>query len=152
MKITITQNPKGAWFPYFGSKINEDGKVEYEHPANMTDRVFVNPPLSAEELEKIYAQTRVRKSEFVFNPKARQMERVTYYDQTPEQSRKEFEMIFCAVIGDYELQDDKGAKIPVTDENKIVLMRNQEFARFVARCLELLQMSEEERKQALEKN
>lgn len=152
MKITINQNPKGAWFPYFGSKLQEDGSVKYDAPAKNGDRVFINPPLPAEELEKIYVQTRTRKSEFVHNPKTRQMERVAYIDQTPEQARKEFEMIFCAIIGDYELVDDTGEKIPVNEENKIQLMRNQEFARFVAHCLELLQLSEEDRKQALEKN
>lgn len=152
MKITINQNPKGAWFPYFGSKLQEDGSVKYDAPADNGDRVFINPPLPAEELEKIYAQTRTRESKFVYNPKTRQMDHVAYIDQTPEQARKEFEMIFCAIIGDYELVDADGKKIPVSDENKIQLMRNQEFARFAGRCLELLQLSEEERKQALEKN
>jgi hypothetical protein len=152
MRFGINQNPKGAWFPYFGSKINDDGSVEYFFPETSGDKVFINPPLPVEELEKIYAQTRTRKSEFVLNPATRQMERVSYIDQTPEQARKEISMIFCAVVGDFDLSDGEGGKIPCTDENKLKLMKNAEFARFVKRCLELLELSEADRIKALEKN
>lgn len=152
MQIDLKQNSKGAWFPYFGSKVEEGGGITYYPPEDPKDRVYINPPLAAEKLEEIYAQTRTRKSEFVVNPKTRQMERVSYIDQTPDQARREFEMIFCEIIGDFELTDTDGERIACTPENKIQLMRHQEFGRFVNRCLQLLDLSEAERKAALEKN
>lgn len=153
MDIKLNNNSTGAWFPYFASRQDEDGAITYLPPDPASkDRVFINPPLTVEQLEAIYARTRTRKSEFVINPKTRQMERVTYFDQSPEQMRQEFEEIFCVIIGEYELTDADGAKIPVTRESKIQLMRHPEFARYVNRCLQMLEMSEAERKEQLEKN
>lgn len=152
MKIDLNQSSKGAWFPYFGSNADAEGAITYEAPADEKEKVFINPPLSAEALEKIHAKTRTRKSQFVYNPKTQKMDHVAYFDQTPEQARQEFEMIFCEIIGDFELTDANGDKIPCTPENKIKLMRVPEFARFVTRCIQLLDMTEAERKAALEKN
>ena len=152
MKFDVNQSSKGAWFPYFGSKVEPDGTTTYFPPDNDGNRVLINPPLAPEALEKIYAQTRKMKSEFVANSLTRKMERVTYYEQTPTQAMREFEMIFVQIIGDWELKDSQGAAVPCNDDNKIEFMRNPEFARFVRRCMELLDFSEAERKAELEKN
>jgi hypothetical protein len=81
------------------------------------------------------------------------MERVPYFDQTPEQEKREREMIWDHAIQDWQGMLDKGGKeIPCTLENKMRLMSIPQFARFVSRCLQLITGASEVRAEGAEKN
>ncbi len=142
----------GEWFPFFGSKIKPDGEVEYLEPEKDAGRVCLRIA-DPDTLEKIQSQTRKRIAENVFNPKTRQMERITYFDQTPEQEKKERELIWDFAIQSWEgILDTKGQQIPCTLENKMKLMNNPLFARFVGRCLQLISGATAEAEKIKEKN
>jgi hypothetical protein len=143
---------QGEWFTFFQSEIKEDGTISYHEPEKGAGRVSLRVA-DAESIESIHSQTRKKVSEFVYNPKTRQMERVTYYDQTPEQEAKERQLLWDYAIVDWEnLLDKNGKVIPVTSDNKLKLMNNPVFARFVGRCLQLITSSIDETKAVLEKN
>lgn len=143
---------QGEWFTFFGSEIKEDGTIVYLEPEPKAGRVSLRVA-DPETIESIHSQTRKKISEFVYNPKTRQMERVTYFDQTPEQETKERSLLWDYAIVDWEkLLDKAGKPIPVTLENKLKLMNNPMFARFIGRCLQLMTNVAAERKEDLEKN
>jgi hypothetical protein len=151
-KFDLESGSKGEWFPFFGSKLKSDGSGEYEFLDPEPDSGKVKIRIAdMEEVEKIHAVTRKRVSDNVFNPKTRSMERLVYVDQTPEQEKKEREMIWDYAIEDWEgILDAKGKPIPCTLENKMKLMNIPVFARFIGRCLQLL--TEKGDVQNLEKN
>jgi len=129
---------QGEWFTFFRSEIKENGDVNYLDPEPDAGRVCLRIA-DAEAVERIQAQTRKKKAEFVPNPKTRQMERVVYFDQTPEQEKKERELIWDWAIQDWKgILDKNGDEIPCTLENKLRLMSIPVFARFVGRCLQLI--------------
>lgn len=150
-KFDLESGSKGDWFRFFESKI-EDGKTIYLEPEKDAGRVCVRVA-DVETLEKIQAQTRTKKAEFVKDKDTRQMVRVPYIDQTVEQEKKEREMIWDHAIVAWEgILDSKGNEIPCTLENKMKLMSNPMFARFMGRCFELITGNAEELKAAAEKN
>jgi hypothetical protein len=106
-----------------------------------------------ETIEKIQSQTRKRYSEFAHNPKTRQMERVTYFEQTPEQEKRERELIWDHAIKEWRgILDKEGNDIPCTLENKMRLMNIPQFARFVGRCLQMITGASAESAEAAGKN
>lgn len=142
----------GEWFPFFGSEIKPDGEITYLEPEKGAGQVCVRIA-DAETIEKIHAQTRKKVAENVLNPKTRTMERLIYFDQTPEQEKKEREMIWDHAIVEWKgILDMKGKEIPCTLENKLKLMNIPVFARFVGRCFQLIGGNTEEKKAAAEKN
>jgi len=142
----------GEWFPYFGSQVKADGEVEYFDPEPEGGKVLIRIADSG-TVEKIQAETRKKISENVFNTVTRHMERVVSYDQTPAQERKEREMIWDHAIMEWEgILDSKGDPIPCNLQNKMKLMNVPQFARFVARCLQLLSGAAAEAKEESEKN
>lgn len=151
MKFDLTTGA-GEWFPFFGSEIRTDGEIKYFDPEEGAGRVCLRVA-DPETLEKIQSETRKRASEFVFNPKSRQMERVTYFEQSPVQEKREREMIWDHAIMDWEnILDANGNQIPCVLENKMKLMNNPQFARFIGRCLQLISGAAAEAKEASEKN
>lgn len=152
MKFDLNQGSKGEWFPYFGSTVRADGTVDYAEPQPGAARVCLRIA-DAETLEKIHAQTRAKKAEFVLNPQTRQMERVVYYDQAPDQAKKERELIWDHAIVDWEGIEDADSKpIPCTAENKMRLINIPEFARYIGRCLQIMGTAEADQAEASEKN
>jgi len=142
----------GEWFPFFGSKIKQDGEIEYFDPEPGAGSVCLRTA-DPDVLEKIQSETRKRVSENVFNPKTRSMERIVYFDQTPAQEKKEREMIWDHAIMDFkDILDVNGKQIPVTLENKMKLMNNPLFSRFVGRCLQLIGEAKETAKVKEAKN
>lgn len=154
-RFDLESGSKGDWFPFQGSKINgtdEKGepKIEYLEQEKDAGRVKIRLA-DSEQMERIHAQTRKKIYEYVHNPKTRSMERVSSIEQTPEQEKKERELIWDYAIEDWEgILDTKGQPIPCTPENKMKLMNVPIFARFISRCLQLL--SEKTDKAELEKN
>ncbi len=150
-KFDLESGSKGDWFRFFESKV-EDGKTIYLEPEADAGRVCVRVA-DAETLEKIQAETRTRKSENIWNKDTRQYHHTVYYDQTSAQEKKEREMIWDHAIVDWEnIIDSQGNQIPCTLENKMKLMSNSMFARFIGRCFELITGNAEELKAAKEKN
>jgi hypothetical protein len=150
-KFDLESGSKGDWFRFFESKV-EEGKTIYSEPEADAGRVCVRVA-DAETLEKIQAETRTRKSENIWNKDTRQYHHTTYYDQTPTQEKKEREMIWDHAIVDWEnIIDSKGNQISCTLENKMKLMSNPMFARFIGRCFELITGNADDLKAASEKN
>lgn len=142
----------GEWFPFFGSEVQADGEVKYLDPEKDGGRVQIRIA-DAETMEKIYSETRKKVSETVYNPKSRAMEHISYIDQTPEQERRERELIWDYAIQAWEgILDADGKPIPCTLENKMRLMNVPVFSRFVGRCLTLISGATEAKKVAAEKN
>lgn len=148
------ENSTGEWFRFFESEVKENGDVKYLDPAEDAGKVCLRIA-DPETLEKIQAQTRKKKeAEFVLNPKSRQMERVMFTpEQTSAQEKLERELLWDHVIVDWKnLLDVKNQQIPCTLENKMRLMNNPQFARFIGRCLQLISGAMAESKEASEKN
>jgi hypothetical protein len=151
MRFDLNTNA-GEWFPFFSSEVKPDGEVTYLDPEEGAGRVCLR--IADEEVtEKIRLQTRKPTKEFVYNPKTRAMERWEGFDQTPTQAKKEREMIWDhAIVAWEDILDGNGNPIPCTLENKMRLMSNPQFIRFVGRCLQLISGASAEADKAAEKN
>jgi hypothetical protein len=138
MRFDLSNEAQGEWFSFFGSEIKENGEVRYLDPEEGAGKICLRIA-DPEVIEKIQAQTRKKSAEFALNPRTRQMERVSFYEQTPTQEKKERELIWDHAIVDWkDILDREGEQIPCTLDNKLKLMNNPQFARFVGRCLQLI--------------
>jgi deoxyadenosine/deoxycytidine kinase len=143
---------QGEWFTFFTSHIDlNTGEIVYDDPisdARVQIRSIV--PFFEERISK-----RKRAVEHIFNPKSKAMERLTYFeDLTYEQARVEQEDTWdYAITGIENFKDSKtGELITNTRENKIKLMKNPMFDRFIARCLQIISNSGAKIKEETEKN
>jgi hypothetical protein len=143
---------QGEWFNFFSSHIDPvTGEPVYEEPAKDA-RVQIRSMASFFE-ERLASRKRV--VEHIYNPKTRQMERISYYpDLSAEDSKAEREDLYDFTIQGIEgFKDSKTGKvIDCTRENKIALMKVPVFDRFVARCQQLLASSGVEVEKKKEKN
>lgn len=138
MRFDLSGDAQGEWFKFFRSEIKESGDVTFLDPDPDAGRVRLRIA-GADAIDGIRSQTRKTVKEFVLNPKTRAMERVEYEDQTPEQKKKEGELIWDHAIQEWEgILDKDGNEIPCTTENKVKLMNIPQFARFVGRCLQII--------------
>lgn len=98
---------------------------------------------------------RKRVVEHIYNPKTRAMERLSNYEElTFEQLKAERDDTWDYAIIAFENFKDKktGEAIPCTRENKIKMMKNPVFDRFIAQCLQIMASSGAEAKKETEKN
>jgi len=138
MRFDLSDDAKGEWFKFFRSEIKDGGDVVYLDPEPDAGRVRIRIA-DAGTIDDIRTQTRKVVKEFVLNTRSKAMERVEYEDQTPEQKRKEGELIWDHAIQGWEgILDKDGNEIPCTTENKVKLMGIPQFARFVGRCLQII--------------
>ncbi len=147
-------NSSGEWFPFFASEVGTDGKITYSEPEPGAGKVCLRMA-DADTMAKIHAQTRIKKVEYVLNTQTKKMERIEYETQTPEQEKKEREMLWDFVIVDWEKTkffDRNGAEILCTPANKVKMMAIPVFARFISRCLEVFGRAAVEAKEVAEKN
>lgn len=133
----LKENNEGTWFDFFESRIDLDtGDIVYDDPISDTGRACFRParPFLEKRLSK-----REKISEIVLNPKTRAMERIESYKVlTPAEERQEREdLIDYTFIGLEDFFEPDGAPIECTRENKIALVKNPVFDRFMARCMEL---------------
>lgn len=138
----------GTWFPYFSSRFDVgQKKFVYDDPvpgaARFRIRSSVPFHMKRQSLQK-------RRSEYVLNTHTKMMERVSYpEDPPPEQVLQEREDLYDYVVTGIEgAKWDDGRPIECTRENKLKLFINDEFDRFVGKCLTMLA----ERAEASEKN
>lgn len=143
---------QGEWFPFATSEIDlNTGEIIYgESVSDARVQVRSIIPFIEERLSK-----RKRLIEHVLNPKTRTMERLPYYeDLTFEEARAEREDTwdYC-IIGIENFKDSRtGQDIACTRENKIKMMQNPVFDRFIARCLQMIASSGAKAKEESEKN
>lgn len=152
MRFDVSGEVPGEWFKFFRSEIKENGEVSYLDPEADAGQVCLRIA-TPEVIESIQSQTRKKHAEFVRNPNTRAMERVTWFDQTPDQEKKERELTWDHAIQGWEgILDKDGNEIPCTTENKLKLMNISQFARFVVRCLRLIAGANAEAAEEAEKN
>jgi hypothetical protein len=138
MRFDLSGETPGEWFKFFRSEIKENGETVFLEPEAGAGRVRLRIA-TPEVIESIQAQTRKKVAEFVYNKHTRAMDRWTGYDQTPEQEKRERELIWDHAIQGWEgMLDVNGIEIPCMLENKLKLMNVPQFARFVGRCLQLI--------------
>jgi hypothetical protein len=143
---------EGEWFPFQNSTIDPStGEPVFDDPVNDA-RVQIRSmtPFFEERVA-----LRKRGIERILNPKTRQMERITFYeDLTPEEAKAEREDAFDYAITNFEGFKDSRTKevLACTRENKLALMRVPVFDRFFARCQQLLSSSGIKQQEELEKN
>jgi len=147
--IELTLNmSEGEWFDFFGSHVDQNtGEVVYHEP-NPAAKALIRSaaPFVEEQLKK-----RKRRTEHVFNPKTRSMDRVTSFDDpSVEAVMKEADDVFDYAIVDLKgFKDRKTGKFIICNrENKVALRRNEIFRRYFERCQQILNGSAE----AIEKN
>lgn len=150
MFIDLTQ--EGERFQYFESRINPaTGDVDYDDPKG--DGYVTLRPMGP-FIEKRTA-ARKQKVEHVLNPKTRSMERIVFIpEQTFEELRKESADLWDYCITDFEgFVDSKTQKvIKCTKENKIAMMKNPGFDRFISRCFQIMSEAAVKTKAVDEKN
>jgi len=143
---------QGERFQFFGSRIDtETGDVIYEAPAGDAWVTVRNVMPFYEERNL----KREKKHEHVWNPKTRQMERITFVpDLSFEAAQKEREDAYDYALLDFEgFKNSKtGEVITCTRENKIALMKNPVFNRFIGKCQEILAGAGIKDKEEAEKN
>ena len=139
---------EGEWFDFFTSYVDQNsGEIVYHDP-NPAAKALIRSaaPFIEEQVKK-----RKRKTEHIYNPKTRSMERVTgFEDPSVDQMMKEADDVFDYSIIDFQGFKDRktGKMIACNRENKTALRRNQVFQRFFERCQQILNGSAE----AIEKN
>ena len=97
MRFDLSGDTQGEWFKFFRSEIKEGGDVTYLDPEEGAGKVCLRIA-TPEVIEEIQSQTRKRVKEFVVNKLTRKMDRWEGYDQTPEQERRERELIWDHAI------------------------------------------------------
>lgn len=143
---------QGEWFRFFGSRIDENtGAVIYEDPiGDARVQVRSMSPFFEEQAKK-----RKQEVEHIQNPKTRQMERITYFKElsAAEVEKERDDAWDYAITGLENFKNKKtGEIIQCTRTNKIALMKNPVFNRFVARCLQILDSSSVQAREELGKN
>ena len=143
---------EGEWFPFQNSKIDPlTGEPVFDDPVSDAKvQIRSMTPFFEERIAK-----RKRSVERILNPKTRQMERISYYEElSVEDARAERDEAFdFAITGIEGFKDAKtGQMITCTRENKLALMKVPVFDRFFARCQQLLSSSGVKLKEETEKN
>jgi hypothetical protein len=146
------ESGQGEWFPFFGSHFDPiTGDTIYEDAVSDAKvQVRSMTPFFEEKIAK-----RKREVEHVYNPKTRQMERITFFKElSVEESKAERDEAWdYAITGIEGFKDSKTGKIiECTRENKLALMKNPVFDRFIARCQQLIASSGVKEAKELEKN
>jgi hypothetical protein len=148
----VKPEDQGTWFSYFGSHFDKAaGKFVYDDPAPDAAEFRIRGliPFFIERMK-----SRKKEHKFILNPDSRKMEMVSYFeDQSAAETDKERDDGFdFAITGMKKAKWADGKEIECTRENKIKLMKDEEFDRFLARCFALLSGAAEEEKKAAEKN
>ena len=147
-----TQESQGVWFKFQTSHFDfEKKETVFDPPADDAAEFCVRSlvPFFSKQLK-----TRKKKSEFIFNPSTRAMERISYYpDPTPEEIQKEQEDAWEYLItGIKNAKWADGKPIECNRADKIKLMKIEQFDLFIGHCLRVLAGSEKSEAEAVEKN
>lgn len=134
MLFDLEKIDDGDWFPFFASRVNAKGEVEYDEPKPGANSVRIRPIAPFWETRRA---TRKKRHEFALNPVTRAMERVAYFEElTPEQDKKENEDAYdYAITG---VRDAAGEPIAFDRAAKVEHMAHPVFNRFFWRCQQML--------------
>ena len=150
-EVDLDSIEEGEWFFYQDSHFDQEiGDWIFDEPQKSRARIRRLQPFIQKRL-----QNRKRMAEHVLNPKTRSMERISYFkEQTPEEVKKETDDAWDYAIAGLEGFKNKrtGQVIECTRENKLKLVANPAFDRFIARCFRILEGSEERQREEAEKN
>jgi len=143
---------QGEWFEFFSSTVNPDtGIIEYGKPVK-------GARAEIRSITPFYEELMAAKKpsiERVINSKTHKMDRIEFYPaQTVEEIKAERGDAWDYAIVNFEGFKDKAAQkvLECTRENKIAMMKNPVFDRFVARCLQILGESGVQEKETKAKN
>ena len=149
-KFNSSKQEEEVWFTYCDSTVDQDGKTVWSKPAEGAGRVRLRSP--APFITERFSKKK-RNHEFVFNPKTRGMERVTWFDEiTPEQAKTDGEDTWDFCITGLENFFIGGDEVPCTQEGKNRLMAIPAFDRFIGLCLKQLGEAQVEAKEEEAKN
>ena len=136
----------GEWFPFQMSTVNDDFEPVFAPPQSDIEN---GPAVCVRQadstfFEKLQKKTRQRKVDHVLNKKTRQMDRVVSFepiDEAAAQEESDALWDYC-IVGIRKFKDkNTGEELRGTKEDKVGLMKNQLFARFVNKCLKDLAAS-----------
>jgi hypothetical protein len=143
---------QGVWFKFQTSRFDAEKKeTVFDPPADDAAEFCVRSliPFFTERMK-----ARKKKSEFIFNPSTRAMERVSYYpDLTPEEVQKEQEDAWdYLIIGVKNATWADGTPIECNRADKVKLMKIEQFDLFIGHCLKVLATGEKNEAEVAEKN
>ncbi len=99
-------------------------------------------------------EQRTKKHQFVLNPTTRAMEHVSYYPEltVAEKKKEADDMYDYAIVGIRGATWEGGKEIECNRENKLKLMKDEQFSRFVQHCMNTLLEAEKAEAEQTAKN
>ena len=137
----IDKEEQGDWFPFFSSTVDPStGEIVYDKPEKGAAefRIRSMGPFWEER-----RKGRKKEHKMVLNPATRAMERVSYYENLPEdEAAKENEDAWdYAITGMNKAFSAPKVPIECTRESKLKLIRMPVFVRFITRVFMTLNES-----------
>lgn len=143
---------EGDWFAFFTSHVDpESGKVVYDLPEEGAAKFRIRSLAPFWEERR---KGRKKQHQMVLNTASRAMERVSYFEDLPEdKAAKENEDAWdYAITGIEDAFSSPGKQIECTRENKLRLVKMPAFARFIGRVFQLLNEAGVKQQESSEKN
>jgi len=146
----LENKEQGDWFSFFESKFDSlTGETTYDLPKDGAAEFCIRSMLPFwEERQKGLK----KEYKMVLNPSTRQMERVGYYPEQPDDSTAGDDAWDYVITGMRNALDKDGNELECTRENKLKLIRIPMFLRFVKRVLDIIDESGVKQKEESEKN
>lgn len=153
MTLFVLNNDQGEAFRFQESYIDEStGEPVFLDPKKDAGTFYIRP--MGPKMEEIQSR-RKRSVEHVLNPKTRAMERVVYFEPaSDEEAKAQNEELWDHVIAgwDDKVLDANKKKIPITVENKMLLLKIPAVDRFIGKCLRDQQAASVKSLEVQEKN
>jgi hypothetical protein len=131
------EQEEGERVQFFTSSVDPStGKITYDDPVD--DAWVELRPMQPFFEERIAKRKKI--TEWVHDPKTRQLTRQTYYPElSVDEAKKERDDAWdYAITGFGNFKDKTGAIIECTRENKLKMIKNPVFIRFCERCFEVM--------------
>lgn len=148
----LEKGDQGDWFTFFTSKVEPStGEVVYDPPEEGAAEFRIRSMLPFFEERR---KGRKRESKMVLNPATRSMERVSWFEELPEEeAQKEMDDAWdYAITGIKNAFSAPGVPIESSRESKLKLVRMPVFLRFMTRVFAMLNEAGIKHKEDAEKN
>lgn len=143
---------QGDWFTFFTSRVEPStGEIIYDPPEEGAAEFRIR---SMQPFFEERRKGRKKESKMVLNPATRAMERVSWFEEPPEdEAQKENDDAWdYAITGIKNAFSTPGVPIECTRENKLKLIRIPVFLRFITRVFMMLSEAGIKQKEDAEKN
>ena len=143
---------QGDWFTFFASRMEPStGDIVYDVPEEGAAEFRIR---SMQPFFEERRKGRKKESKMVVNPTTRAMERVTWWEDLPDdEAQKEADDAWdYAITGIKNAFASPGVPIECTRENKLKLIRMPIFLRFVTRVFMIINDAGVKQKEDSEKN